>query len=267
MRVGISWRDLIAGLLYCVKPTSRFIAYREAISAWSDRDDCLIALSVRSAFDQLLQRLALQEGDEVLLSAWTVPGMVRIVEAHGLVPVPVDVDRRGNVSLASMENAITSRSRVCVIAHLFGGHANLEEVIPVLKERAIFLVEDCAQSFDHLGDIGHPASDAVLHSFGPIKTATSLGGAVVRIPDSELRRKVIAGIAEQPVQSQLTFAKRVFRFAALKLLSGKFASRVMFGLLSRINVDVDRMINSLGRGFTDSKILTQIRFQPATPLL
>jgi dTDP-4-amino-4,6-dideoxygalactose transaminase len=267
MRFGIGWRDLAAGLAYCVAPFSRSKAYTEAAQAWSDRDDCLILLSVRSAFDLLLQELALEPGDEVLLSAWTVPDMIRIVEAHGLVPVPVDVDHRGHLCMDSLPRSITSRAQLLVVAHLFGGRTPLDIVAPLLKKHGVMLVEDCAQSFDHVGDTGHPDSDVVMHSFGPIKTATALGGAVVRVASRSLRNGMESRAAKAPVQTRFKFLLRVLRFSILKLLSGKHAASVLFGLLSRFGVDIDAKVNSLGRGFIGRDILKQIRIQPSGPLL
>ncbi len=267
MRFGIGWRDLAAGLAYCAVPSSRTKNYAAAVNAWTDRDDCLILLSVRSAFDLLLQELALEPGDEVLLSAWTVPDMIRIVEAHGLVPVPVDVDHRGHLCMDSLSRSMTARAQLLVVAHLFGGRTPLDNVVPMLKKHGVMLVEDCAQSFDHVGDTGHPDSDVVMHSFGPIKTATALGGAVVRVASRSLRDGMESRAAKAPVQTRFKFSLRVFRFSILKLLSGRYAASVLFGLLSRFGVDVDAKVNSLGRGFIGRDILKQIRLQPSAPLL
>ena len=51
-----------------------------------------MCLSVRSAWDLLLHVLAWPAGSEVIVSAITHPDMITILRAHGLVPVPVDVD-------------------------------------------------------------------------------------------------------------------------------------------------------------------------------
>ena len=51
-----------------------------------------MCLSVRSGWDLLLHVLAWPAGSEVIVSAITHPDMIRILRAHGLVPVPVDVD-------------------------------------------------------------------------------------------------------------------------------------------------------------------------------
>ncbi len=49
-------------------------------------------LSVRTAFDLYLKALDLPRGSRVVCSALTIPDMVTIFEAHGLVLVPVDLD-------------------------------------------------------------------------------------------------------------------------------------------------------------------------------
>lgn len=267
MRFDIGWKDLAVGLRFCLTPSSRPSAYEEAQRAWSDRDDCLIGLSVRSAFDLLLQELALNRGDEVMLSAWTVPGMIQIIESHGLVPVPVDIDQRGELCEKSLLQAISSRTRMLVVAHLFGGRAALNHILPTLQKHKILLVEDCAQSFDRVGETGHPESDVVMHSFGPIKTGTALGGAVVQVNTPWIREGMRDRLQSNPVQSRFKFARRILRFSLLKFLSGRFASGLLYRLLSRLGVDVDSTVNSLGKGFSGDGLLKQIRHQPSTPLL
>ena len=48
------------------------------------------------------------------------------------------------------------------------------------QEHGLLLWEDCAQAFDGRY-AGHPEADAVMFSFGPIKTATALGGVIVAL--------------------------------------------------------------------------------------
>ena len=61
-------------------------------AGWSPPGEGLACRSVRSGFHLLLESLALPAGSEVLVSAVTHPDMVRILESHGLVAVPVDLD-------------------------------------------------------------------------------------------------------------------------------------------------------------------------------
>lgn len=106
---------------YCVIPRKRSIAVTQARQSWSSQDDFLITLSERSAFDLLLRSLQFPPGSEVLLSSMTVLDMVRIVHLHGLVPVPVDTDQAGNIDEVSLRRAVSSRTRMVVVADLFGG--------------------------------------------------------------------------------------------------------------------------------------------------
>src|SRR2546430_15614694 len=87
-----------------------------------DGPGSLRCLSVRSGFHLLLRALDLRAGDEVVFSALTPPDLPRLAEHHGLVPVPVDLDPRTLApDPALLEAALSPRTRLVVVAHLFGG--------------------------------------------------------------------------------------------------------------------------------------------------
>ena len=97
-RFDIGWSDLLAGLHACAFPRDGS-AQAAAVEAWfSPAGDAFACLSVRSGLELYLETLlasgAVQRGDEVLMSALTIPDMWKVVEHHGLVPVPVDIDAR-----------------------------------------------------------------------------------------------------------------------------------------------------------------------------
>ncbi len=91
-RLDIGWRDLAFALANCLWPRSREVIAESVERMWDGSDHAIACLSVRSGFDLWLEAIALPPGSEVLVSAITIPDMVRIIEEHGLVPVPVDVD-------------------------------------------------------------------------------------------------------------------------------------------------------------------------------
>lgn len=269
MRLDIGWLDLLSGLAYCALPGKRSTAAEHAAESWSRQEDFLITLSVRSAFDLTLRALRLPHGSEVLLSALTVPDMIRIVRSHGLVPVPMDLDLddTGAVSVRSLSRTISTKTRMIVVAHLFGGLVQLDEVSRIARERDVLLVEDCAQSFRRVGDAGHPTSDIAMFSFGPIKTASALGGGLVRVSSAALRQRMAETLKNDPVQSRFSFARRLIRFSALKLLSGKRSASVLRRCVERLGFDFDSFASSAARGFASSDLLPRIRRQPSTPLL
>ena len=163
------------------RPTARAIVGDD----WLPPEEVILSLSVRSGLDLLLTALELPAGSEMIVSAVTIPDMVRIVEHHRLVPVPVDVDGRTlQPVLEHLERSITPRTRAILVAHLFGTHIDMVPIIELAKQHDLLVIEDCAQAFVGSAYAGHPDSDCALFSFGPIKTATALGGAVVPVRDA-----------------------------------------------------------------------------------
>jgi perosamine synthetase len=113
--------------------------------------------------------------------------MIRIIHAHGLRAVPVDIDP-GTLAVWPwmLEAALTPRTRVVLVAHLFGGRMDLGGIARFAKDRGLLLVEDCAQAFQGPKRMGDAVADVTMYSFGTLKTSTALGGAVLRVRDREV---------------------------------------------------------------------------------
>jgi perosamine synthetase len=199
---------------------------------------------VRSAFELLLDALALDEGSEILLSAITHPDMARIVSRHGLVPVPVDLDLetlqpRGEL----LERAVTERTRALVVAHLFGARVDLDEAIAFSRRHGLLLIEDCAQTLRSAQDTGDERTDAALFSFGSIKTAPALGGAIAYLRDPAVRERMRREQEGWPAQGRKEYALRVVRFAGLLALGHPWVYEVFVRAGSRAGLDVDALVN------------------------
>ncbi|HIN80201.1 MAG TPA: DegT/DnrJ/EryC1/StrS aminotransferase family protein [Planctomycetes bacterium] len=117
----------------------------EAIeSVWHGARAPFACLSVRTALDMLLESLEHQSGDEILLSAMTLPTMATVIRSHDLVPVPVDVDPVTMApSLEQLEERAGPRTRLFLFAHLFGGRSPLDGAMELCRKRGIPVVEDC----------------------------------------------------------------------------------------------------------------------------
>ena len=90
-RLDIGWKDLLAGVFHVCFPPAPASVCRRVEALWPTAEQTLACLSVRSGLDLLLGALVLPRGSEVLVSAITIPDVIRIVEHHGLVPTPVDL--------------------------------------------------------------------------------------------------------------------------------------------------------------------------------
>ena len=267
-RLDIGWKDILWGVSWTCVPFDHSGVERRVEEAWTGVDDTLVCLSVRSGFDLLWETLQFPPKTEVLISALTIPDMARIVEFHNLVPVPVDLDpRTAAPNLESLRRAITPASRAVVVAHLFGTRIPMEPILALARQHGLLVIEDCAQAFDGGRYHGHPDSDVAMFSFGPIKTATALGGAVFRVRDRKLLDQMRRRQARYPMQGRLAYLRRLLKYAMLKALSVRPIFSVLTGLWSAVGYDYDRFVNRQTRGFPGPEFFRRIRQQPSTPLL
>lgn len=264
LRLDISWRDLCRGFFHSLVPGKRELAQEQLESFWSEeQNDALACLSVRSGFDLLLQALALPEGSEVLFSAVTIRDMPQIVEAHGLVPVPVDVSGSDyHIDLNSLQQAVTTKSRILVVAHLFGARPDMREVLDFARKHNLFVVEDCAQAWCEPHWRGNEQADASLISFGTIKTATALGGALCRVKESKILADMREIQIQEPIQPAKGIAFKFFKIAFLKVISTKIIFGVVTMLSKRFGKSVDDILGGATRGFSGDGLLHQLRQQP-----
>lgn len=266
-RIDISPRDLASGLMSCCAPGDSARVQAQIESTWSRRNN-LACLSVRSGFDALLAALALPPGSEVLMSAVNIADMVRIVEAHGLIAVPVDVDMRTlEVPLAHLARAATPRTRVVLIAHLFGSRMPLRGISEFCNKNKYLLIEDAAQAYTGDDWRGEPGADVSLFSFGPVKPATALGGAVLSFRDAGLCARVRERMSAWPLQPRWNYALRLAKYA----LFAPFGHRRVYGALALLcrclGTTHEALVSGAARGFTGGEFFSLIRQRPASPLL
>lgn len=267
-QLRIGWLDLLAGAVSTAYAADRDRLTQEVEAYWDDSGDTVAAFSVRSGLDLLLQALNLQPGDEVIFSALNVKGMIKIVRRHGLVPVPVDLDV-GHMapSLERLKAAITPRSKVLVVAHLFGTRLDLDPVFDLAREHGILIAEDAAQAFNGRSYPGHPKADVSMFSFGPLKTATALGGALIRVRDADLRKPMRAIQADYPVQTNIKQFKRVMQFAGLKVITSRLVLQAIYRFFSSQGRDYEDTIADNVRNVAPLKSLKNMRFRPSRGML
>ncbi len=266
-RLDIGWSDFGYGLLACGVPGSRRRMERK-VEAISAGPDTLVCLSVRSGLDLLLTVMDYPEGSEILVTAVTIRNIVNIIEHHGLVAVPVDMDMETlSVKEESLRSALSPRSKALLVAHLFGSRMDLSGLGDFARENDLLLIEDCAQSFTGDGYWGHPASDVSLSSFGPLKTATALGAAVVVIKDPGLHSRMREIQAQYPRQGRWRFFKRVCRFAVLRFMMYPATFGLFHAACSLMGKNHDDVFSQSIRGFTGERFFWNIRHQPSYPLL
>ena len=151
------------------------------------------------ALQVALMALNLKTGDEVIVPSFTFIASAEVIGLLGLRPVMVDVDYDNfNVTAKNIEQAITVNTKAIIPVHLFGGAAQMEEIMLLAKKYDLYVVEDNAQAlgadyiFDSgkrqkLGTIGHIGCT----SFFPSKNLGCYGdGGAVFTNDETLAKRL-----------------------------------------------------------------------------
>jgi dTDP-4-amino-4,6-dideoxygalactose transaminase len=267
-QLKIGWGDLLSGLAMSFISRDRSMELRRAEVYFSGSGDTIAAYSVRSGFDLLLQALDLKPGDEVVFSALNVKGMVKIVKDAGLVPVPVDLDlAHMGPSAERLRAVITPRSRVFVAAHLFGTRLDLDPMFDQARAKGLVTVEDCAQAFNGRDYPGSTAADVNMFSFGPIKTATALGGALIRVRNQNLRDRMREFQSHYPAQPEAKHRKRILQFMGLKLITARPVLAAIYRFYRAKGEDYEDKLADRVRDVAPLKTAKNMRFQPSATML
>jgi len=121
------------------------------------------AISVGNGTDAIalsLRALGIGIGDEVIIPANSFIATAGAVIEAGAKPICVDVEQDQNISLNSIQNSLSKRTRAIIVVHLNGNPANVQNIKNCFKGTNIKIIEDAAQS------IGATLNDQLTGSFG-----------------------------------------------------------------------------------------------------
>ena len=268
IELDITIKDLSIGLISAFTWSDRSKIIAQIQSYWHTPKEILVTLCVRTSFDLLLQALCLPAGSEIMMSAVNIVHMEEIVKKHNLIPVPIDIDLDTLApSLELFKASISSRSRLFVVAHLFGAIAPLDSYVELCKSHNILLVEDCAQAFDGLRYLGHHDADISLFSFGPIKSCSALGGSITIVQDQSLAQKMRDIEQIYLIKTDFWFFKRLLKYLGLKALSTPIIFGLLVACLDLLKIDTNNFISMLTRGFWKGDIQSQLRYRPPNGML
>ena len=128
-------------------------------------------------------------GDEVIVPDLTFAATINAVLYCGATPVIVDVDRRTwCMSLATVEQACTPRTKAIIPVHLYGRPAEIGPIAEFAQARGIAVVEDCAEAHGARYD-GRPVGqfgDVNCFSFYANKIVTTGEGGMCLTNSPEL---------------------------------------------------------------------------------
>jgi dTDP-4-amino-4,6-dideoxygalactose transaminase len=229
--------------------------WEEAFATYTGRRFAVAVGSGRHAMKLLLASLDLPRGTEIIIPAYTLKDLIPIIVSLGLVPVAADIDpEHWNISAATVEPLITSRTKAIIALHLFGNPAPMSELLSLAETHKLKIIEDCAHSAGSFINGKPTGSFGVggFFSFESIKPVNTYGGGMVVTDDPKLAAKIRRETAGLPPFSGL---KRKVKAAAFEQMM--FSSGVaVLPLLILSSQYGQRLITSLYR---------QIQPPPRTP--
>jgi dTDP-4-amino-4,6-dideoxygalactose transaminase len=192
-----------------VLESARFIkgpvvsAFEENLAKYTGSDYVIGCANGTDALQIALMALDLQEGDEVIVPAFTYVATAEVIALLKLTPVMIDVcPDTFNITKELVEKAITPKTKVIIPVHLFGQCTDMEPIVELANKHALSIIEDNAQAIGaqykfsngnkaQAGTIGHIATT----SFFPSKNLGCYGdGGAIFTQDKSLaeRLKMIA---------------------------------------------------------------------------
>jgi perosamine synthetase len=145
-----------------------------------------------SALHLSLLSIGIRSGDEVIIPDMTFIATANAVTLSNAKPICADVDSSLNISVKSIENKITKKTKAIIPVHFAGISCKMDEIAKIARKHNLKIIEDCAHSFGafcnnkHVGTFG----DAGCFSFYPTKNITTIEGGMIITNSEKIAKKV-----------------------------------------------------------------------------
>jgi dTDP-4-amino-4,6-dideoxygalactose transaminase len=142
--------------------------------------DAILCGSGSLALELALRSCDVKSGDEVVVPAFCCTSIISPILAVGAYPVLADVGDDLNLTAATVEPALSKRTRAIIVPHLFGNPVEIDSIIDLTRGRDIRVIDDAAQALGASLDGGKLGTfgDAGILSFGNEKVCSGLGGGL-----------------------------------------------------------------------------------------
>ncbi|XP_002739173.1 uncharacterized protein LOC100367139 [Saccoglossus kowalevskii] len=272
--IDASWADVVFAFKESTYPSlGREKILQMIHKQWTRPENpnyVLPCLCVRSGFDLYLRVMKYPPGSEIIMSAISIPDMAVIIKHHGLRPVPIDVCAETlGPKVDVLESLITEKTVAVLVAHIYGKWFKMEDIIRISHLHKLHVLEDCAEGFHGLQNVGHPESDLAFFSFGVIKVSSAFGGGIVKIRDAKLYNSMREFHALYPMQSDSEYLKKVAKYALVLTVSNDMSEQMTKytkQTLQALDIDYKQVFQQMLKGFPN-EMINKIRHQPSTVLL
>ena len=115
------------------------------------------------ALDLCLQGLNLEEGDEVIVTNFTIISCISSIIRAGAKPVLIDIDPESwNMDVSKITKKITKKTKAVMAVHIYNLPIDMNKLQKICKEYNLILIEDAAEQ------IGQKFNNKMVGSFGDV---------------------------------------------------------------------------------------------------
>ncbi len=212
-------------------------AFENALAAYHGVPHAVAVSSGTAGLHLALLTLGIGAGDEVIVPSFAFIAVANAVAQVGATPVFAEIDTITlNLDPASVEAAITRRTRCLLVVHTFGVPAQMDALLEIARRKGLFVIEDACEAigaeFDsqRVGSFG----DLAVFGFYPNKQITTgEGGAVLtRNPSHAARLRSLRNQGRVPSGDWLDHAEAGFNYRLSELACA--LGRVQLGRIGEI---------------------------------
>jgi len=165
-------------------------------AAWCERFGVRHTVTVNSATSALIAAMGavgVSPGDEVITSPYTMTATAIAPLFYGGIPVFADIEPdHFCLDVASVERAITSRTKAIIAVNIFGHPAELAKLRQLADARGIYLIEDNAQGAlaEENGRLAGTIGHIGIYSLNIHKHIQTGEGGVLVTEDADLAQRL-----------------------------------------------------------------------------
>jgi dTDP-4-amino-4,6-dideoxygalactose transaminase len=172
----------------------RVAEFEAAFARYVGAPHAVAVTSCTTALHLLFVALGIGAGDEVVCPSHSFIATASAIVHAGARPVFADIDARTyNITAATVEPALSARTRAILVVHQVGMPADLDELAALARDRGLVLVEDAACAAGAVyrsARVGRPHGVAAAFSFHPRKILCCGEGGMITTADGELAARL-----------------------------------------------------------------------------
>lgn len=199
-----------------------------------------------------LKALDIKKGEEIIVSAYTVPEIVAIIVYYGAKPVFVDIDPGTyNMNPHLIEERVSPKTKFLLLTHIYGQPCDIDLILKVARKYSLKVIEDCAQACgaEYRGKKVGSFSHLAYFSFSLMKNLNTLGGGAITTNNGDLADKIRKEIStfKYPKGSELT--KRLIFASILSFFTHPLPFTIfVFPIIRLLNLVNDNLLYNLLEG-------------------